>query len=87
MAKLIVIIIIVALAGGGFFLWQTWQSAPASTYVSPEIESRLADLRKLRDLRFDTGVLRDSFFRSLESPAASAAPSAEAGRANPFLPF
>ena len=91
MRSLLSILIILLILGGGGFLWyQSRQTQNGSASVEVErarIEERLAELRKLKDLTFDTSVLDDSAFRALNPIVPSSAAEPSYGRRNPFQAF
>lgn len=76
---------------GTVFVWWRYLSiggAPAATETVPdEFENELAEIRRLKDLKLDTGILQDDFFKSLEAPPVVDVTNVQTGRENPFLPF
>lgn len=88
------ILIAILLAGG--FAWQRLGGgvlpAGEASPLSADVEGRLAQYRKLRELLPDVGVFSDPLFRSLQRPTSIApGPGGGAGpavgRQNPFAPF
>ena len=88
------IVFILALAGTIYF-WlggTTSSITPVPDAASAEkgesTAVQLAQLRKLKNLRLDTDILEDEFFRSLASPqGVPVLQQNEQGRPNPFLPL
>lgn len=92
MTKQMVLSIIIAmtLLGTAYFLYQYSQSGPALEVLpqtETEFQTRLAELKRLKELRLDTSIFQDQFFRTLEVPEKSAETPLTPGRSNPFLPF
>lgn len=87
---ILLIIMVVALTGTGFFVYQYFQSK-STPQISPqtetEFQTRLAELKRLGELKLDTSILRDQFFRTLELPEKPAEVPLVPGRNNPFLSF
>ncbi|MBI2056082.1 MAG: hypothetical protein HYT37_01775 [Candidatus Sungbacteria bacterium] len=85
----LITLFILIIAATGYFLYQgigdqtTIESDPVVTLL----ESRLAELRRLKDISFDTSVLQDKFFQSLSTPVIPSPPDIKIGRTNPFIPF
>lgn len=82
--------LIIALAGT-VYVWLGGAKTLPSTTTGTDGEStaiQLAQLRKLRDLRLDTDILEDEFFKSLSpSQAIPVLQQDGQGRINPFLPL
>lgn len=106
MSRQTLIIIIVAVAVGAAGLWFFYFQSSSSTEPgmsanisfsssNPDvqrIEQELADLRRLKDLQLDTGILKNPFLQSLELPrippqSIGTTTVTTSGRPNPFLPF
>ena len=51
------------------------------------IEARLSELRRLRDLKLDASLFTEEAFRELQLPVIPPPPAVQIGRPNPFLPF
>ena len=86
-----VVIFILILAVGGYYLYQnsSLSSTPAPTDTaggSDDVEARLADLRRLKDLKLDTSILQNRFFLSLQSLRTASTSDVRTGRQNPFIP-
>lgn len=80
------IVLIVILAAIGYL----WLSSSESTdktkqQASNEFEAQLLELSKLKNIKLDTTIFQDPFFRSLNLSAAVPAPEGPVGRKNPFL--
>ena len=87
---ILLIIIVGALLGTGYFLYQYFQSGPALQALprtETEFQIKLAELKRLKELRLDTSIFQDQFFRTLEPPEIPAETPLTPGRNNPFLAF
>jgi hypothetical protein len=89
--NIFIAIFVVLLAGAGYSFFMTGDETLAEitqNSVGTQFQERLAQLRRLKTIEFDTSVLRDPFFNSLTSLGVLVQPSSEiTGRTNPFLPF
>ena len=83
----ILFIIIVAVTGYFWFQPIDNQATRVTNQSVQDLEDRLTELRHLKDIRFDTSVLKDKFFESLSLPIIPPPPDIKIGRANPFIPF
>ena len=87
MSRFLTIILVIGLIGGGMFAWSRYRT-PSAEQAEPTAENeRLGRLRRLHALAFDTTLLQDAGFRSLEAPPTQATTTPGAGRTNPFAPF
>ena len=94
---IIIFLILIVLGAASVWFFYPQSSAPASQSpnvqgaASPSdiaaIEQELAGLRRLKDLQFETSVLRQPFLQSLQAPSEGVSSSISPGRANPFLPL
>lgn len=84
---IIFIIILVAIA----YVWLNYQnSAPGIAATGEDKEAldiRLSELRRLKDIKFDTSIFRDKFFQNLKPSASTIPEDTKIGRENPFVPF
>lgn len=84
---IIFIIILVAIA----YVWLNYQSATpekAATEGDKEaLDLRFSELRRLKDIKFDTSIFQDKFFQNLKPPPSAIQEEAKIGRENPFVPF
>lgn len=55
------------------------------TSETTDIEARLAELKRLKEIEFDTAILSDSFFQELQEPQEVPPLDKTAGRKNPFI--
>ncbi len=85
----ILIIIFVIIIGATVYFWyQTINTAEiVENPAVVELESRLTELRRLKDIRFDTSIFQDKFFQRLSLPVIPPPPEVTIGRPNPFAPF
>lgn len=60
---------------------------PEFSVLTPEEQSRLEEVRKIRNLSFDIGLFEDPIFKSLQDIQLPPAPTEPTGRPNPFLPY
>ena len=87
------IILVIVVLGIGYIWYSYYSAAPAEEGTAVEdlnvqnIEARLAELRRLRDLQLDTSLFREEAFRELQLPVIPKLPAVQIGRVNPFLPF
>ena len=91
--NIFLIIFILLLAGLGYFWYQNAKISPPGEEKagSSELEIRLSELRRLKDLKLDTTLFQNPLFRKLEA-STKEVPSTPAsvlkpGRSNPFIPF
>ncbi len=87
--SLLVTVSVIIIGATAYFLFYNTsdQAALKTSPVVQELEARLAELRHLKDIRFDTSVLQDNFFKSLSLPDIPQPPDVKIGRLNPFIPF
>lgn len=82
------IAIILLLAGAGLLLYQGGgTSAPPDGAETAKLETRLEELRRITQIKFDTSILQDPSFRSLQTSPEIPQSQTEIGRQNPFLPI
>ena len=86
-----IIIFILILGIGGYYLYQNsglsaGQTVAETSETRATIETRLADLRRLKDLQLDTSILQNRFFLSLQPTQPATTIDAKTGKPNPFLP-
>lgn len=90
---ILIVILIGVLAGTGYVWYRQFGATSSSSKgdtirsASQDIETRLAQFRRLKEIQLDTAVLQDPLFRSLELPEKVVEPEVKLGRPNPFLPF
>ena len=87
--RILIIILVLLFVGGAYYYYQVYQPAPVEGEVNPaiaDLDTRLAELRPLANVEFNTSVLDNPFFRSLKTVVVTV-PPAVSGRSNPFLPF
>lgn len=84
---LILFIVVIAVTAYMFFQDAPDQTVLAADPAIRELEARLVELRRINTISFDTSVLKDNFFRSLDLPPIPPPPDIKIGRANPFIPF
>lgn len=87
--SILITLFILIIGATGYFLYQGIdnQTALESDPAIMALETRLAELRHLKDISFDTSALKDKFFQSLVLPVVPPPPDIKIGRANPFIPF
>lgn len=93
--KILIIVFFIVLAGSGYIMYGALYGSEDSKEAAPtpsaqtKVGERLAQLRRLKTLQFDTSVLKDPFFRSLapETEVIIQTDTSSTGRLNPFLPF
>ena len=85
----ILVIIFTVVIGTTAYFW--YQAVNTQEIVENpaviELESRLAELRRLKDIQFDTSIFQDQFFQRLSLPVIPPPPEVTIGRQNPFAPF
>lgn len=86
---ILITIFILIISATAYFLLQdiSSQIALESDPRIHELETRLSELRSLKNISFDTAVFQDTFFRSLALPVIAPPPDIKIGRLNPFIPF
>lgn len=89
---ILIVVIVLALAGTGLVWFGSHLTSPSAietpAAASEESSIRLSQLRNLRDIRLDTAILEDPFFRSLSTTqGVTVVQEGGQGRPNPFLPF
>lgn len=87
--SLVTVLFVVIIGATAYFWFQGagGQTAPEASPSVVALEARLAELRHLKEIRFDTSVLQDKFFQSLTGPIIPPLPDIKIGRSNPFIPF
>ena len=76
-----------------YFLYFSETSPPLETVLpefsvlSPDQQTRLAEVRKIKNISFDLGLLKHPFFKTLRDVEVPLQAQEQAGRQNPFLPF
>lgn len=83
---ILLIVFFLALAGTAYVWISNISSQKSEESEAPpgEFESRLFELRRLKDINLDTSILEDPFFQSLNRPQEIPPPSVDIGRDNPF---
>ena len=86
------IIFLLALGGGGWVWYQSRATSQESAAAGPsrdilEIEARMAEIRRLKNITIDTSVFQDPRFRALKDVRATSGPAVAPGRVNPFAPL
>lgn len=85
-------IILIILLGATAYVWYQNSPGVAEEDLRQEGEKTLdlSDVRRLKTLKFDTSILKDPFFNSLQfvnEITTLSAPETATGRQNPFLSF
>jgi len=84
------LLLIVVLAAGAYYWLKSSSSAPSEPETDPaleEIENKISDVRRLKTIEFNTSVMQDEVFRSLQDFATGTEAIIPAGRKNPFAPL
>ena len=63
------------------------EDEPEFSVLTPEEQSMLEEVRKIKNLSFDIGLFEDPIFKSLQDIELPSAPTEPTGRPNPFLPY
>lgn len=91
MRQTIITIFTLLLIGGIGYLWFQVRGGPSAPSavgaLDQESEERLAEYRRLKNLRPDLSVLSQPVFRALQRPGTLRTTTTPPGRLNPFAPF
>lgn len=82
---LLTLLIFVAI---GYVLYRyAGTTTPVAEINEAEFETRISQLRRLKNLQLDTSILEDKFFQNLPSPNDAVVTDPPRGRINPFASF
>lgn len=84
---LITVIVVVVLGGAGYLWYWYSPQAPGEEISSVLPGARLVELRRLKEIKFDTSLFEDQFFQSLVVYPSMPALDVTPGRSNPFEAF
>jgi hypothetical protein len=87
----ILFILLVAVLAGGLYFWFQYFAGETTTeeiVEDAELEARLTELKRLKEIKLDTAIFQDPQFKNLVLPQVTGTTTeVKPGRANPFLPF